>query len=351
MDAESWHSSESVAAMAEDEASSASDSLFERGIYRRLLEEGYRFRFFQAVRFLELLYPEAPTPGETTDVEKERIQLLPSTALVFPATDVKEISRLKGDRVRVRSTFLGLYGIDSPLPYYFYDTLATEDPSTFAHRDFLDIFNHRLYAFFYRAWKKYRPSLFHRPDGRDAHSQRFLAVSGLGTPHATDDVPGPPLRPAALAGILGARARHAPGLKMVLKAYFKGMEVEIIENVSRWVPITEPGALGAGELRLGQNATIGERVHDRSGKFRVRLGPMELDSYLGLLPGGAQSDTLQRLVRLYAPDYLDYDVELRLRTDDLPPTQLGDPSTKLGLTTSLGQPTEPVLSRVVHYDT
>ena len=350
MDAESWHSSESVAATAEGEAPSAPDSPFERGVYRRLLEEGYRFRFFQAVRFLELLYPEAPTPGDTTDVRKEQIQLLPSTALVFPATDVKEIDRLEDDRVRVHSTFLGLYGIDSPLPYYFYDALATEEPDTFAHRDFLDIFNHRLYAFFYRAWKKYRPSLFHRPDGSDNHSQRFLAVSGVGTPHATDDVPGPPLRLAALAGILGARARHAPGLKKVLKAYFEDMEVEIVENVSRWVPIASRNELGAGGLKLGQDATIGERVHDRSGKFRICLGPMDLDSYLELLPGGAASETLQRLVRLYAPDYLDFDVELRLRTDDIPPTQLGDPSTKLGLTTSLGRPTEPVLNRVVDYD-
>ena len=52
-------------------------------------------------------------------------------------------------------------------------------------------------------------------------------------------------------------------------------------------------------------------------------------------------------MRLYAPDYLDFDVELRLRTSDLPPTQLGDPSTKLGLTTSLGDPTEPVQTRVI----
>ena len=347
MDAESWHASEPVAATAEGEMSSAPAAPFERGVYRRLMEEGYRFRFFQAVRFLELLHPEAPTPGETTDVTKERIQLLPSTALVFPATDVKEINRLKNDRVCVRATFLGLYGIDSPLPYYFYDALATEDSDTFAHRDFLDIFNHRVYSFFYRAWKKYRPALFHRPDGSDAHSKRFLAVAGLGTAHAADDVPGPPLRLAALAGILGARARHATGLKMVIQAYFEDIEVEIVENVSRWVPIAARNTLGTGGLQLGQDATVGEQVHDRSGKFRICLGPMDLDTYLDLLPGGAASKTLQRLVRLYAPDYLDFDVELRLRTSDLPPTQLGDPSTKLGLTTSLGDPTEPVQTRVI----
>lgn len=350
MDTESRYPSESVVATAENEVSSASDSPFERGVYRRLVEEGYRFRFFQAVRFLELLYPEAPAPGETTEVKKERIQLLPSTALAFPATDVKQIDRLEDDRVRVRSTFLGLYGIDSPLPYYFYDALATEDPDTFAHRDFLDIFNHRLYAFFYRAWKKCRPSLFHRTDGRDAHSQRFLAMSGLGTAHATEGVPGPSLRMAAFAGVLGARARHGAGLKKIIQAYFERLDVEIIQNVSRWVSIASRGRLGTSGLKLGRDATIGEQVHDRSGKFRIRLGPMKLDAYLGLLPGGAQAHILQRLVRLYAPDYLDFDVELRLYTGTIPPTQLGDPTTKLGLTTTLGNPREPVLARVVDYN-
>jgi len=345
MDPESRRPTHSVTTTPLEKTPSASP--FASGVYRRLLDEGYRFNFFQAVRLLELLEPGAPGPGETND--RERIELLPSPALVFPPTDIKRIERLDSGRIRLRATFHGLYGIDSPLPYYFYDRLATEDPETDTLREFLDVFNHRFYSFLYRAWKKYRPALQHRSDGRDASSRRFLALTGLGTAHATDEVPGPPLRLAALAGLLGPRTRSAAGLQAFIRAVFDDMPVTVIENVGRWVPMPTRQGLG-GRLRLGQNTTVGERVYDRSGKFRLCLGPMDVEQYLALLPGGDDAEALAQMVRLYAPDPLDFDVELRIRSEELPETRLGATSARLGLTTSAGQPREPVLRRVVSYD-
>lgn len=345
MDPESRRSTHSVTATPPETRSPASP--FASGVYRRLLDEGYRFNFFQVVRLLEILEPDAPGPGETN--ERERIELLPSPALVFPPTDVKRIERLDAGRIRLRVTFHGLYGIDSPLPYYFYERLATEAPETDTLREFLDIFNHRFYAFLYRAWKKYRPALHHRPDGSDAASRRFLALTGLGTPHAADEVPGPPLRLAALAGLMGPRTRNAAGLEALVRDVFDGVPVRVIENVGRWVPMPTRQGLG-GRLRLGENTTVGERVYDRSGKFRLCLGPMDVEQYLAFLPGGDEAKALARLVRLYAPDPLDFDVELRIRSEDLPETRLGAPSARLGLTTSAGRPREPVVRRVVAYD-
>ena len=351
MDTESWHTSESVAEAA-GEASEAAASFPEHGVFGRLFREGHRFGFFQAVRLLEQLYQDAPSPGETPDLRAERIRFRPDTALVFPATDVKRITRDEDEPVEVVATFMGLYGIDSPLPYYFYDDLATEHEDTVPHRDFLDIFNHRLYAYFYRAWKKYRPGLHYRPDGRDAQSTRFLALAGLGTPHALDDPPVPPMRLAALAGRLGRQARNAEGLEAMLRVLLEGMPVRVIENVPRWVPIRTRPALGDTDAapRLGQSATIGEQVYDRTGKFRIRLGPMGVDDYLALLPGGDRAETVHQLVRLYAPDYLDFDLELHVWSAELPATQLGDTTAKLGLTTSLGQPRADAIKRVVEYE-
>lgn len=352
MDTESRYTSESVAVVeADDERPSAQADLFQRGVYRRLLEEGHRFEFSQVVRLLELMFPEAPAPGETTDYLEVPVRLKPSADLVFPATDVKRVERFAGDRERVQVlvTFLGLYGIDSPLPYYFYERLAQKTEETAPHRDFLDIFNHRLYAFFYRAWKKYRPRLHHRTGGRDRHSRRFVALAGLGTPHALDDVSLSPMRLAAQAGVLAPQARNAAGLEALVAAFFEGIEVEVIENVPRWVAIPSRAGLGDGDFQLGTQATIGEQIYDRSGKFRVRLGPMGVEQYLALLPGGEDTSDLQTLVRLYAPDSLDFDVELQIRSEDLPTTKLGTSGTELGYTTSVGQPRTPIASRVVEY--
>lgn len=330
-------------------------SVFERscqqGVYRRLLREGHRFQFAQAVRLLELRNPEAPAPGETADYGKAPVHLIPSTDLVFPATDVKRVGWRGNDREQIEllATFLGLYGIDSPLPYYFYEQLAQETKETAAHREFLDIFNHRLYSFFYRAWKKYRPRLHYRSDGCDRHSQRFVALAGVGTPHALDDVPVSPLRLAAQAGLLARQARNSEGLESFLDFFFENLGVTVLENVPRWVPMPSRSGLGEGGLQLGQGATIGEQVYDRSGKFRLHLGPMDVEQYVEFLPGGKKAALLRQLVRLYVPDYLQYDVKLTIHSADLPTTQLGVQGAQLGFTTSLGAPSEPMTSRIVDY--
>jgi type VI secretion system protein ImpH len=352
MDPKPRNPSKSVEVVGEKTGTLSPDpDLFGRGVYRRLLGEGHRFQFSQAVRLLELLFPDAPAPGETTSVTDPPIHLRPSVDLVFPPTDLKRVTQAEGDPrgIHVVVTFLGLYGIDAPLPYHFYDHLAKDPEETAPHRDFLDIFNHRLYSFFYRAWKKYRPHLHYRSGGRDRNSRRFVSLAGVGTPNALDDVSLSSMRLAAQARVLAPRTRNAAGLEALIRAFFDGIEVEVVENVPRWVPIPSRSRLGDGDVRLGEAATIGEQVYDRSGKFRLRLGPMPLEQYLALLPGGEDVPKVRDVVRLYAPDHLAYDVELRIRSEDLPTSRLGESGNQLGFTTSAGTPQEPVISRTVDY--
>jgi predicted component of type VI protein secretion system len=56
------------------------------------------------------------------------------------------------------------------------------------------------------------------------------------------------------------------------------------------------------------------------------------------------------LVRTYTPDYLHFDIELHVRAAELPATQLGSETAMLGLTTSLGQPREGAVRRIVEYE-
>jgi type VI secretion system protein ImpH len=352
MDTESRHPTNVVTDSRPPEPAPDEPGPFDRGVYRRLADEGHRFQFSQVMRLLEQAFPDAAAPGETMPLSDPPVRLRPSVDLVFPATDVKTVRPAEGgaSRVEVVLTFLGLYGIDSPLPYYFYEALAHETRDTTPHRDFLDIFNHRVYAFFYRAWKKYRPHLHYEPGGEDRQSRRFVALSGLGTPSATEDLDLSPMQLAAQAGTLGARVRNADGLEALLTAFLGGVEVTVVENVPRWVEIPSRSGLGDGGLELGSTATIGETIYDRSSKFRIRLGPMGMDDYEDLLPGRPGAAVLQRLVALYAPDHLDYDVELQVASEELPATQLGEGGSRLGYTTSLGPPTDAVTSRVVDYE-
>ena len=324
----------------------------QRGVYGRLFREGYRFNFYQAVRLLEKYFADAPAPGETSEVRRERIFFRPDVALTFPASDVRRVEALdEADRARVTVTFMGLYGIASPLPVYFYDELATEEPDTFPLRDFLDIFDHRLYSYFYRAWKKYRPEINTEQPDRDVHAKRFLGLAGLGTAHALDRSPvANRMRLAAFAGRLSPRVRNAEGLRAVLAGLLKGIEVRIEENVARWVPIPSRPTMSGGGMQLGVTTTIGEKVFDRAGKFRVVLGPITFAQYRELLPGGDLARRIAYLVRLYAPDYLDYDVEIHLNTDDIPRVRLGEKAVSVGQTTWLGSPADEVTVQHLDYE-
>ena len=79
---------------------------------------------------------------------------------------------------------------------------------------------------------------------------------------------------------------------------------------------------------------LGSRVWSRTHKFRVVFGPLTLGEYLRLLPGGISFHRLIPIVRNYAGDTLDWDVNLQLRPEDVPATRLGVQG-RLGWTTWL----------------
>ena len=321
----------------------------ERGIYADLFRRGYRFDFFQAVRLLEAFFPDAPPPGTSASPAAERIRFRPHPATVFPPADVRSVA-LSGEGAEVTVTFMGLYGVASPLPVYLYEDLATEADDTLPLRHFLDIFNHRLYSYFYRAWKKYRPG--GAVGSRDDSAARFLAVAGLGTPGALTDAPVSTGRLAGFAGLLNRRVRNAEGLHTLLSAFTDGLKVQVIENVVRRVRVTERPRLGSGRpaATLGGSALLGATVLDAGGKFRVALGPMGMEDFEAYLPGGPRADALGYLIRLYAPDFLDFDVLLKLETRQMPALRLGDRNARLGENTWVGRPPEAVLTeRIVTY--
>lgn len=327
----------------------------EAGIAERLFREGYMFNFFQSVRLLEIFLSASKSTGEISDLKEERIRFRPHHGLAFPATDVLSIERLSGtpERARITATFMGLYGVDSPLPSWFYEGIANEAEHAAPLRDFLDIFNHRLYALFYRSWAKYRLfEYYSRPSGRRELLVRALSLSGLGTQGSTDDAEIPPVHLASFAGVLSLQMRNAEGLRNILTELLGGIPVAIQENVARWVAIPNRGRLGRSSKRnvvLSATSSLGQYVNDISGKFRVILGPLTLEQYVSLLPAGSRTRTVNYIVRLYVRDALDYDVRLRLKTAEIPLLRLGDRSLRVGLTTWLGRPRTEVTSRLVDY--
>lgn len=308
----------------------------------------WAYGFFQLIRLLADMNPNAPLPGTTFSYRDEAIRIRPDAVQVFPPGDVKSLREAHdGNPAEVTVTFGGLYGIDGALPASFHEHFARREDESAPIRAFLDVFNHRMYTYLWRAWARNQPDLLSEDTTvHKTFAARLESLAGLNTPGVTD----PPVSTQRLlpfAGILSAWSRNAQGLQILIVTLLD-LPVEVRENVPRTVFLDERPKVGFA--RLGYDTVVGEKVVDASGKFQLVIGPLSLDTFLNLLPGRPGAKQLDALIRLYAPDYLDYDVDLRVRAAELPRLRLGDRScTWLGLTTCLGTSGAQVLGRKVRY--
>src|SRR5947208_260754 len=93
----------------------------------RVLDAPYNFEFFQLLHLIERLLPQNPALGEHGPPARESVRLRPTLDLVFPASDLDRADwreTAAGDgQLRLSTTFLGLYGSDSPLATHFTERL------------------------------------------------------------------------------------------------------------------------------------------------------------------------------------------------------------------------------------
>jgi type VI secretion system protein ImpH len=299
----------------------------EHPLTRWITAEPSALEFFQVLHLVERTVRERAALGQQEAV-REALRLRPALSLGFPAADLQGAEWLDEGpdegRLRLTTTFLGLYGSDSPLASHFTEGLLAEDEESQRVREFLDLFHHRLLSLLYRVWKKYRYHVTFTPEAKDQISQVILGFLGLGTAGLSERMDVPAVRLFRYAGLLAQRPRSACGLRGVLRDYFPDVPCEVEQCIGRWLPIEEGdrNRLGSRKCSLGQNFLLGERVHDHSGKFRVRLGPVGYEHYVRFLPPGDEAAQLRELVRFYCADPLAYDVEVILRGDEVPETPL-----------------------------
>ncbi len=205
-------------------------------------------------------------------------------------------------------------------------------------RRFCDIFHHRLLSLFYRAWADARPSVsFDRPE--TDHFARYVAsLIGLGFVTLRDRDAMPDLTKLHFAGHLACQTRHADGLAAIVGQFFR-MPVRIECFIGAWLPLPEADRTLLGQTpetaTLGRTALVGARIWSRQHKFRIVFGPLSRAEYQRLLPGGASFRRLVPIVRNYVGDTLEWEVNLVLRRDEVPPLVLGRQG-RMGWTTWLG---------------
>lgn len=281
-----------------------------------LVRKGSEYSFFQVMRLLRLLSRLQASAGEGEPGGPAGIRVRPELSLAFPASEVARVEEIPGEeaRFRITATFLGLYGVSSPLPtFYTEDLLEEEGADLSASRDFLDLVNQPLYELLFRCWTKYRPFLKVGEERDPVDLERLFCLAGLGEPELREDIP-EAYSLLRYVGLFTQFPRSALGLETLLRDSLGGIPVEVVPCRERTVTVPEDQRcrLGVRGCVLGGDGLVGDRLVDRTGKFRLRIGPVGTDGYHDLLPGGEGHRRLVSRVRFYLPDPLEYDIELLL---------------------------------------
>ncbi len=302
--------------------------------------EPYAFDFFQAVRRLQCAHKEMPPVGTSYKPADDPIRFGQTVSLGFAASAVGGFRPASADRAaKLLVNFMGLLGPNGPLPLH--DTQyailrGMAHDSTLS--SFLDMFHHRLVSLFYRAWSVGRQTVNY---DRGAEGDRFAAyvgsLFGAGTDAFRRRDRTPDIAKLHFAGRLACQTKHPEGLAAIVSDYF-GLDARVEEFVGQWVefPPEYRCRLGvsADTGLLGKTTIVGRRMWECQMKFRIVLGPMGLDDYERMLPGGASLGRLVDWVRNYAGDELEWDVQLILRKEDIPAARLGQAG-RLGWSTWL----------------
>ena len=313
-------------------------------VIRRLRERPREFAFFQAVRLLELASPGAVALGREGPARQESVRLRTSSSLAFQAAEVTKFDAFDGSIERMTTTILGLYGANSPLPGFYstdileYETQHSGDDDPV--RLFLDLINHRLLSLLYRAWSKYRWAFTYQIAARDDISRAVFALCGIADPALAEGLEIPAQRLLRYAGFATQAPNSARSLARVISDYFDEIPTNITQCVACWVPINpiDQTRLGSHNSELGTNFVLGESILDRSGKFRIKIGPLdELPTYQRFTPGSAHHRELGGLVKFLVNDPLEFDIQVGLTQEAVPMARLssGTDATQLGATSWL----------------
>lgn len=292
----------------------------------RLANNPEKFHIFQALRMIEAAYPDAPRLGESHRPREDAVRLGQEAELRFPPSTIASYAPAdKARPARLINRFFGLFGPQGPMPLHF---TAYARNRARNHRDttllaFANMLTHRVMSLFYRAWVSGQPApSFDRSDD-NAIEHKVAALTGLhgARLHGRDDFPD--LAKRHFAGLLAQGPKNAEGLAAILSAFFD-VPVEIEEFIGSWLELEPDDQWRLGQpVGLGAGTSIGNQVWTRNAKFRIRIGPLGYDDYCRLLPGTPAQKRLRAIVRSYVGQALDWEVNLVLRADQVPPAQMG----------------------------
>ena len=273
---------------------------------RELVANSREYDFYQVVRLLQRLRGEEEGTG---------VRYRPLLGLERSESGIAGMREV-ADGYEIEPTFMALYGASSPLPvWYTGELLEDEWHDESASRDLLDMLHQQIYPLLYAAWRKYRFALnaIEAEGESDRYWGMLYALMGLHDPKLRARVPD-------AAGFLGQtglfsrQVRSAAALEAMLRGTLGRRDVEIVECVPRQasIPTDQRLCIGKAGCTLGGDAVMGERVLDCCGRFQIRVGPIDAETFSLATHEGGLIERIRRICSKFLVQPLECEVVLVL---------------------------------------
>ncbi|HEY3646306.1 MAG TPA: type VI secretion system baseplate subunit TssG [Gammaproteobacteria bacterium] len=281
-----------------------------------LVSNSREYDFYQVVRLLQRLQEGG---------EGAPLRYRPVLGLERAESDVAGMSGDSGVGYEISPTFMSLYGAASPLPvWYTSELLDDEWDGGSAPRDFLDLLHQQVYPLLYSAWRKYRFALNAVEGDGERYWGMLYALMGLYEPSMRGRVPDATTL-LGQTGLFSRQVRSAAALEAMLRGVLQREDVEVVQCVPRKasIPADQRLRVGSGGCTLGSDAVVGERVVDCCGRFQVRIGSVNADTFSVALAEGGLIDKVRRTCKGFLVQPLECEVVLVLEEGVVQPGTVG----------------------------
>lgn len=317
--------------MSVDPSSHSERQQRQQRLFAALAQAPYAHDFFQTLRLLEALHPQAPRLGRALRPRDEPVRLGQDPELDFAPASVMSFDSRRDGPPRLGQRFFGLFGPMGPMPLHLTEYVRERAHS---HGDptlarFADLFHHRALLLFYRAWAQSQPVAHLDRPWDDGFSRWVSSLFGAGGEAfgQRDRVPDHAMR--LHAATLARAPKSAEGLTKILSQYFR-VPVRVQPHSGHWMTLRDedrtrlsPSTARDRRNVLGRHAVAGNKVWDRQYRFRLHLGPLSYAQYESFLPGQPALAALRDWVHQYVGLTVSCDITPWLRGGEVPRLSLG----------------------------
>jgi len=329
--------------------------------YARLIEDlqnnGPSYNVWQAVYLSEIITKHLNPDRQEYILDQKGLSFRPYHNYVYPPTDLRSIT-YEDNNISIVLNFLGLYGINSPIPRCYHEQVAMQQ-SIFGENEvplqnFLDIFNNRFYWLYYLSWKKYKYYYYFKEGTTSKVEQRINSFIGRGPSYERKESKISKNTLLKFSGFLCNRIRNKSGLLIILNYLFPFIKIQVKQFIPKWIRFSETPQLGNSDngeqLNLGVNSFIGETALDYMSRICIEIGPISFNKYLTFTPSSENSEKLKELLNLYLNDGLEYDVKFIVKSNTISFQNWNDDRLKLGSSLWLGKPQQETSSVYYTYE-